>query len=82
MVLYNASGDFFHGYHEADTGLVRPYGLAMVQASDPGYLAFTILNPRKCRIRNIEYISEEKRKVIVVFKQLDMNQLNGFEGEG
>jgi hypothetical protein len=39
MVLYNASGDFFHGYHEADTGLVRPYGLAMVQASDPGYLA-------------------------------------------
>jgi hypothetical protein len=43
MVLYNSSGDFFHGYHEADTGLVRPYGLAMVQASDPG----------KCRISTV-----------------------------
>jgi len=28
MVMYNSSGDFFHGFHEADTGLVRPYGLA------------------------------------------------------
>jgi hypothetical protein len=36
MVLYNSSGNFFHGFHEQDTGLVRPYGLAMIQASDPG----------------------------------------------
>lgn len=35
MVLYNSSGDFFHGFHEQDTGLVRPYGLAHIQASDP-----------------------------------------------
>ena len=34
--MYNSSGDFFHGFHEQDTGLVRPYGLVQLQASDPG----------------------------------------------
>jgi len=27
LVMYNSSGEFFHGFHEVDTDLVRPYGL-------------------------------------------------------
>jgi len=29
MVMYDSSGNFFHGYHEVDTGLDRPYGLSL-----------------------------------------------------
>jgi len=37
MVMYTSSGDFFHGFHEADTGLVRPYGLAALgEPQGPG----------------------------------------------
>ena len=28
LVLYNKDGDFLHGLHEADSGLLRPWGLA------------------------------------------------------
>ena len=34
MVLYNTSGEFFHGLQEAETGLKRPYGLTNVPDSD------------------------------------------------
>jgi len=29
LVMYDSSGNFFHGYHEADSGLKRPCGLTM-----------------------------------------------------
>ena len=48
MVMYDSMGEFFHGFHEvrcsrmvrsisrvqADTGLVRPYGLAIIPGTD------------------------------------------------
>jgi len=34
MVLYNKSGEFFHGYHESETGLKRPYGLSNIPGSE------------------------------------------------
>merc|ERR1711934_218195 len=34
MVLYTSTGEFFHGYHEADTGLLRPYGLHLDPVSN------------------------------------------------
>jgi len=34
MVLYNRSGEFFHGWQEAETGLKRPYGLSQLPGSD------------------------------------------------
>ena len=33
MVLYNKSGEFFHGLQEAETGLKRPYGLSNISGS-------------------------------------------------
>ena len=33
MVLYNKSGEFFHGLQEAETGLKRPYGLSNIPGS-------------------------------------------------
>ena len=34
MVLYNNSGEFFHGLQEAETGLKQPYGLSNIPGSD------------------------------------------------
>jgi len=34
MVLYNKSGEFFHGLQEAETGLKRPYGLSNIPGSE------------------------------------------------
>ena len=31
MVLYTSEGEFLHGLQEAETGLVRPYGLSYSQ---------------------------------------------------
>ena len=28
LVLYTKEGDYLHGLHEADSGLMRPWGLA------------------------------------------------------
>jgi len=34
MVMYNSAGDFFHGFHEAETGLKRPQGLSLMPEAD------------------------------------------------
>lgn len=39
MVMYDSMGEFFHGFHEADTGLVRPYGLAIIPGTDGDQVA-------------------------------------------
>jgi len=36
LVLYNRTGGFFHGFQEAETGMVRPYGLSNIEDQDQG----------------------------------------------
>merc|ERR1711973_187646 len=60
MVLYNSSGQFFHGFHESETGLVRPYGLGAINSTG-SKTNVTVCDWNKNETRFIEVDWEEGR---------------------
>merc|ERR1711973_477262 len=63
MILYNSSGQFFHGFHESETGLVRPYGLGAINSTG-SKTNVTVCDWNKNETRFIEVDWEEGRLTV------------------